>query len=90
MKFSPYSRLDDNDIMIKGDEIRFATRRSSLSQYCDPSLDEERMRWTPITKYWIGHTFGEFRKGLTKPKSYHNHGRIECRRKIILTPEERK
>jgi len=82
MRLSPYGRLDDEDIMQQGDEIRFSTRRSTLQQYCDESLDDERVRWTPITAYWIGRKFGEFRKGLTKPKSFHNHGLIECRRRI--------
>jgi hypothetical protein len=82
MRLSPYSRLDDYDIMIVGDEIRCSTNRSSLTQYCDSSLDEERKQWTPVTKYWIGKKFGEFRTRLTQPNCVHNHGTIECRRKI--------
>lgn len=75
MRRSPYLRLDDDDVMIEGDEIRFDTPLSLLTQQADVENDEGRRKWFSVAKVWVGKTFGEFRRGL--PRS----GKIDCRRK---------
>jgi len=76
MKYSPYARLDDNDTFKNGDEIRFDTPFSHISQYCDVEMDYKRSEWRLVSDYWIGKKFGTFRKGVRK------FGKIDCRRKV--------
>lgn len=74
MRRSPYFRLDDDDVMVDGDEIRFDTPLSFLTQQADEGNDEGRRGWVSVAKVWVGKTFGEFRRGLPNQK-------IDCRRK---------
>lgn len=70
-----HALLAPNAILRNGDELRFATPMSHLTQYADESLDYERMQWRKVEKVWWGKTPRQFRSGPYL-------GVIEFRRKL--------
>lgn len=76
MKYSPYARLEEEDIIQDGDEVRFDTPFSHFSQNVDISLDHLRMQWNKFFPCWIGKKFSSFLKGSEK------FGKIDARRLI--------
>lgn len=79
MKYSRYARLESSDVILKGDQVRFDTPMSERSQYCDPSLDEERRQWEKFEPVWFGKKFGTFKRGFDRQK-------IDARRLLPSSP----
>ena len=72
-----YERLEPEDVIQEGDELRFATPLSSLTQHVDESLDRSRSRWQQVSPCWVGRRASEFFAGCKR------FGRVDIRRKLV-------